>query len=361
MNSLLQKYKSSNLLIIEDKNIYIFPWSFGEYDRLPLFLKEVIETEIENFDIYILAAEEYEIGSNFERQINYSFTEKLLKQSIRLHFIFGSSNLNFYKNKNFLYYCPERNSNVYLWPTYWFYQTLQSVDYFFIQKYKNLEKELIKYSFCSLNNVGKYHRCLLIDLLAKNKILDQGAVSWQDFCVDTDYHWSWTTSEEAKRGLSDNEKYIDEKYKIQFTPPDEFFQSFMSIVSETTDKTIFITEKTALCLLLGQPFLVQGAVGFHNYLKILGFKLYDEIFDYSFDFEENIHSRTQGIIDNIKSLDVSNLISLYKKIKSKIHYNQTRFLEIVKNKEQMPDIVKIDATIHDHYFLHNISFLDENL
>lgn len=361
MSLLLQKYKLSNLLTTEKNNVYIFPWSFGEYDKVPVFLKEIIEDGLENVDIYLLAAEEYEIGANFEKQINYSFTERLLKQSINFHFIFGSTDLNFYEDIHFLYHCPERNLHVHLWPTFWFYRTLQSTEYFLVKKYKNHAKQDIKYTFCTLNNVGKYHRCLLMDLLAKNNMIDHGAVSWQNFCVDTDYYWNWTTSENAIREVSDNEQYVSEKHKFQFNPPTEFFQSFMSIVSETTDRTIFITEKTAICLLSGQPFLVQGAPGFHNYLKGLGFELYDEIFDYGFDFEDNIHVRTQCIIDEVKKINPNNLESMYNTIKPKLIRNQNRLLEIVKNNEYCPDVINSDSTIHEKYFLHDINFLNDDL
>ena len=59
---------------------------------------------------------------------------------------------------------------------------------------------------------------------------------------------------------------------------------FFQLVSETTTNHFFLTEKTVKPLLLKQPFLVFGNVGFHKKLKDYGFKLYDEVFNYDFGF-----------------------------------------------------------------------------
>jgi hypothetical protein len=187
-------------------------------------------------------------------------------------------------------------------------------------------------------------------------MLDQGAVTWYDFCVDTAYSWNWITSQTAKRQISDSKEYFENKYQKQFNPPLEFFQSFMSIVSETTDKTIFITEKTSMVLLLKQPFLVQGAQGFHLYLKELGFKLYDEIFDYSFDLEPDLHTRTEMLIDNVKSILNLNFSDLYELIKPKLEYNQRKFFEIANNTNLFPLIVHDNPVLKTQYNFNSIIY-----
>lgn len=356
MNHFLNQFNNNDRITVDKNNIFLYPWSFAQGTSLSLVIKNFAESEIENFNIYVSAAEEFEIGANFEKHINRSIAKKFLEKNLKIYFIFGSQNLKFYEQHDFLYHAPHFNMHVQLWPTYWFNRTLNSSKCAYLKEKLTYSKNTISYPFISLNNVGKYHRCLLIDLLSKNNMLDQGAVTWYDFCVDTTYSWNWITSQTAKRQLSDSKEYLEDNYKKQFTPPPEFFQSFMSIVSETTDRTIFITEKTSMVLLLKQPFLVQGAPGFHLYLKELGFKLYDEIFDYSFDSVVDLHTRTEMLIDNVKSILHSDFSELYKLIEPKLEYNQRKFFEIVNNTNLFPSIVHDNPVLKTQYNFNSIIY-----
>jgi hypothetical protein len=343
MNYFLKEFKDNKEIIIGDKVIYIRPWSLKSYDSLSTLIKNAVESELKNFTIIIPNPEEFEIGSNFEKSINSELKRKIKENNINIYFIFGSQDLNFYKQEFFLYHDPLKNMHVHLWPTYWFNNTIKYTQY----EQMSLDKIDIEYCYCTLNYVGKYHRCLLIDILSKNDLIRFGAVSWYNFCLDSNYDWKWIRPN--KMVLSDSDEYLKDNYNQQFTPPAEFFQSFMSIISETTDKTIFITEKTSMALLLKQPFLVQGAAGLHNYLKSLGFKLYTEVFDYSFDLEPCIEKRTEMIINNVKSILNSDLNQLYNLIKPKLEYNQKRFFEIVSDKSLYPQIVTKDQILKELY------------
>jgi hypothetical protein len=354
MENFLNQIKDNNRVVIFENSIFLYPWSFDQSKTLPLVIKDLVDSDVKNFNIYILAAEEFEIGAEFEKIINISLAEKFLNKNLKLYFIFGSQNLEFYQQCHFLYHHPSCNMYVNLWPTYWFTNTLNSIDSSYLGQKKFLEKKNFLYPYTSLNNVGKYHRCLLIDMLAKNKLLDSGAVTWHNFCVDENYSWNWTTSAKAKRSLSDSIEYLKDNYNQQFIPPIEFFQSFMSIVSETTDKTIFITEKTAMVLLLKQPFLVQGAPGFHNYLRDLGFELYTEIFNYDFDLESNIHKRTEMLIENVRSISTYNLSNLYNSIKPKLQHNRKLFFKIATDRSKYPLIVSENEFLKNHYSFINI-------
>jgi hypothetical protein len=310
-------------------------------------IKNAIDRKLTNFKIIIPNPEEFEIGEDFENIIDKKIRKKLKSQNITIDFIFGSQDINFYKQSDFLYHSPEHNMFVHLWPTYWFFNSLKYTDY----KNFNLKKEKIDYVYCTLNHVGKYHRCLLLDLLVKEDLLKYGAIAWHNFCVDSSYQWKWTNSTEML--VSDSREYLNDNYNKQFIPPVEFFQSFMSIISETTDRTIFITEKTSVALLLKQPFIVQGAPGFHQYLKDIGFKLYDEIFDYSFDSEFDLQTRTEMIIDNVKSILNKNLLDLYNQIECKLTHNRNRLIEITKDKKFSPSIINKNSILKSQYFIDN--------
>lgn len=356
-NYFLKEFKNNKEIIITKKEVYIKPWALTNHRPLPELIIDALNSQLTNFNIIINNPEEYEIGSNFEILFDQKIREQLKSQNVKIYFIFGSQSLDFYKQDNFLYHAPEYNMIVNLWPTFWFNLTKMSIDTKYLNDKAFVYKEDIVYPFTSLNHIGKYHRCLLMDLLAKNNLLDKGAVTWHNFYIDTGYFWNYTTPQKAKRHLSDGKKYTKDTYVQQFYPPKEFFQSFMSIVSETTDKTIFITEKTSTVLLFKQPFLVQGAMGFHNYLKDLGFKLYTEIFDYSFDLEPDLHKRTEMIIENVRSIMNSNLNQLYKSIKLKLDYNQQRYFEIINNKVGYPQIVITNPILKKFYS--NYNFVSE--
>jgi len=63
----------------------------------------------------------------------------------------------------------------------------------------------------------------------------------------------------------------------------------------------------------------------------MGFYLYDEIFDYSFDSEKNIKKRFEKIIYQIKELldkDIQDLHEKIIKVQQKVSFNKTKFISI---------------------------------
>jgi len=84
-------------------------------------------------------------------------------------------------------------------------------------------------------------------------------------------------------------------------------ETFFSIISETSfsNNKIFITEKTPKSIRNLHPFLILGDWKIHSKLKELGFVLYDNLIDYSFDdIEDNdlrfikFTEEVQRLIDN---------------------------------------------------------------
>lgn len=352
MKYLLEKYKKENINIFKN-NIFLYPWS---YSQLPhLLMIDILKEPLENCNIFLLAAEEYEFMPSAPADIfTKSVKTQLVKNNNRIYFLFGSSDLTAYADSKirYNYHQPKNNIHTILWSTFWLNRTLAQNIYknskFFLNKQiTDFKKDEILYPYITMNNVGKYHRCLMIDLLAKERLLEKGAVSWRNFCVDTEYEWKYTDS--RQRTLSDFKNYDKSTYNIQFTPPLEFYKSFMSIISETTTDLVFITEKTAIALLHKQPFIVQGASGFHKNLKLLGFKLYDEIFDYAFDNEENLHLRTSMIIDNVKNIANQDFYEMYRKIKPKLDYNHKKMIEIVLDQSCVPKILKNNIIFQNTY------------
>jgi hypothetical protein len=74
----------------------------------------------------------------------------------------------------------------------------------------------------------------------------------------------------------------------------------------------------------------------NNVLQDFGFKLYDELFDYSFDGEKELHFRIGGLINILYDLKDIDMNELYDKVKDKIIFNKNRALDIIENDPYIP-------------------------
>lgn len=229
----------------------------------------------------------------------------------------------------------------------------------------NLNFDYKKLYSCYINNCD-FNRALLVDQLAKHKLLDEGIVT---FRYPERYPF-WKYHDGSR--LFDEENFT--LHEFGYTPneiPKSFLDCFFDVVCESRydHKEFFITEKTLKSIMCFKPFLVLSCSNFHkDYLeKFFGFKLYDEIFDYSFDSKEDINDRIQGIIDNIsklKNLSLDELKQLYKKLIPKIQYNKSRVFEILFDKNKIiPKSGKFymeekDFILHSKYPPHEFAFID---
>lgn len=120
-------------------------------------------------------------------------------------------------------------------------------------------------------------------------------------------------------------KTFNSKYEaFQNSVPIEYIQSCIDLVTESyADESIALTEKTFKPISLRKPFILLSARNSHLFLKELGFQLYEELFDYSFD-HKSFDVRFKSIIKQIKSILSMPTDALHVKIESikeKIQYN----------------------------------------
>lgn len=233
-----------------------------------------------------------------------------------------------------------RGLNIHHWDTYWLSKTysLLNTDWLKVQRTEQEETFTeLKYPYIMMNNRSHKFRAMLVDQLAKSQILDLGAVSWNDtdsFLLD-DYQF---THFDGKKRILDEKYFTDQGG--QYSPPNEYFMSFAQLISESTPRKVFFSEKISMALLLGKPFLAAASVGIHKYLHDkLGIEYYDEIFDYSFDMEHDMERRWQLIVDNFVRLSkhsLPQLEELKRKLHDKVMYNKNRAEEIIRNVSFMP-------------------------
>lgn len=210
------------------------------------------------------------------------------------------------------------------------------------------------YLFITLNNVVKNNRCMQMDQLAKYDLIERGIYSWQswdqiygrDILNSNRYDFRYWKPEikildQFPKKINVNNIY-DPGAPNGFTlPPQELKKSFMQIVSETHYTEIAYTEKTAAPLFFGKLFLVNGARHFHKSLENLGFKLYTEIFDYSFDDEFDLEKRTDMLTHNVfrlRNKTPSELRSMYNEVLPKIEYNKKHLKQMVLSLQEIPNL-----------------------
>ncbi len=159
-----------------------------------------------------------------------------------------------------------------------------------------------------------------------------------------------------------NNKLYDKDLFNNFHPK-ECFQSNCSVVVETyIEGPIFYTEKTWKEIFYQRPFILLGNKGSNSKLEELGFKLYDEIFDYSFDLIDDPKERLSEFhkqIDRYIDCDIKVFTDKLDSIKDKLIYNRTKYINSIKDIEG-----KLEYTPYElgHYiFTSNTSDIKEYL
>lgn len=224
------------------------------------------------------------------------------------------------------------------WPM-WTWQ----YSYFNYIHYENKQDTNIDSLYVCLNRKSKYHRCMLADEFAKHDLINKGYFTWHRLDV-SDNHlpykpYNFKYFDNKKRQIEDinnNEiPYANEGFVVT---GDYFTKGLVHILPEAiVDDCMFIGGKFAKVCLHNRPYLFLGTKGIHKLIKNLGFELYTELFDYSFDEEKNTSARVSGIVDNLLNLQNKNLNVLYNIIKDKLAYNRNHFISLIKNKDNIPN------------------------
>ena len=232
-----------------------------------------------------------------------------------------------------------------------------------------LDASNFKHTYIYMILYPKYHRCLVMDLLAKNNLIERGAISWREYNRTLDrstikpgvldsqhdvttspFPWQWW---QPKRLFLD-QTFDDPGPIVWDWLPKEYSQSFMSIVGESLDSWPGASEKTAVPLMFNKPFLIAGGAHSHRHLEDMGFKLYDEIFDYSFDKISNLNKRMEALVEQVVELDKKiqqhGYQALLDKIKDKLVFNKIRAHEITVDPNWIPkEVVDFFNNTHVTY------------
>jgi len=255
----------------------------------------------------------------------------------------GTLSINFIKDMT-----RYKHIIVHYWGTYWF-----SSRWYHIINYEReheviTQPDVYTYPFISMNGRSRHHRCVMIDALHRRDLISKAAISWNThgikkidslpgFYVPPSM---WLTETyEPPEDFTDAEAL--ELYVDQNSLPLEYNMSFAQLVTETTDDKDFITEKTVTPLFEMKPFICVASTNFHTRVlrDYYGFKLYDELFDYSFENVTCVIERCRAIareFEKISMMSNDEMHEMYNKLKPKLEYNRQLAINIALDASVIP-------------------------
>lgn len=210
---------------------------------------------------------------------------------------------------------------------------------------------------CYNHNV-KIERAKLVDRLARDNLLDLGTVTLhyaERYSEVHDFKWQY---HDGSTLVDEPDYTITLNQNSSIVPARQFFQGYFDVTTESSysPNMFLMSEKCTKNIATLRPFIVLSCKGFHyDYMvKRLGFELYDELFDYSFDNCDSLDDRIEGIVANVNRLKYelntkSKRDSMYKKIARKLAKNHANLRDILHNKELViPECLKFMTETDDY-------------
>lgn len=310
--------------------------------------KDIIKFKSDS--VVLFCETEWEVGE-LKKDCD-DFIKFVNDRNIEITVLYSSFESNYYSD--FYKNIGLQNIKLVFWPTFWVHWSkICGANLNFEQEYRTF-----KYPYICLNNKNHPHRCALIDELCKHNLLDKGVVSWQKFSnINSPYIFECYDDSYIHLG-DDFVTKLD-----SFLIPEQWHESFLHVIGEATLTVSFISEKTTLPILYKKPWLVLSNQGWYKNITNLGFKLFDEIFDYSFDDEPDYQKRAKLIIDNVNRIITMDIDSIYKLLLPKLQHNYDNYMNILNDPNHIPDLVKhraldiklnnyANATHSDYRYVH---------
>lgn len=119
---------------------------------------------------------------------------------------------------------------------------------------------------------------------------------------------------------------------LRYTTKSHYSDTVFNIITETTcdNNSLNLTEKSFKAIANCHPYLVIGDVNTHKHIKKLGFELYEDLIDYSFDSIDDSENRLNSALKEVKriyNIGGNGILEWYKKNIDKIEHNKSKFFE----------------------------------
>lgn len=327
--------------IYKDGNFYYFLWG----NNFPSHVYDMMKSDKLPKGFYVIGPEEWEPVHLFSDPMHLeSFKSYVKEHNIDFRIIAGAINDKTY-NPNYVYAGDPYFENH---PTYFAHAI---VDHAVMNRVRpfGIKTNKIQKLFTSLNGRPHPWRCEFIDNMYANGLFDYGYISWHELDYDfIDYNWQHWSPKKMSFDINwDNTDGL----KDLFLPPNEFKTSAISLISESNTKCLFYTEKTYVPIFHQRPFFIYGAPHANTYLKNMGFEIFDNIIDYSFDTIIDDTERCKAYFKEVAKLKEMSYNEIVDSTHTRVMHNFYRLLEIVENKEYISDIWNSVTTNSEHQHL----------
>ena len=295
------------------------------FDKIQKFLKNEFVEGIRKSKwkcVFVNAYPEFEVF--FPNRIELEIA--LLNSSTQIHILTsaGGENNELHNGGTYI------NTIYHYNPLYWLHHTHNNF-YKLNAKYLNNRIDINpSYLVTSLNASPHRHRCLLLDNLHKRNLLNNNNFSWTQLSTKFEQNYKFKYWEEKITEI--DEHFITSNHHYANVPKSQF-ESVFNVVSETTRDTLFWTEKTFIPIAMGKPFILVGAKNINRELTKFGFKLYDEVIDYSkFDDYLDYNYRVDGLCAELDRLNNSkNFKKMISVLEPTIIHNYNTFHSLYKS------------------------------
>lgn len=251
---------------------------------------------------------------------------------------------------------PIQNYQVLSWNTFLLHYTK-----FYLEKSYNKDIRDININpvfnkhFFSLNKHPRSARSFVIDNLYRLGLFDYGLISWNNLSNSWQEPYKFEYWDEKIMRVDIDVPEIN-KLNIHTSFNTDFLLNsgcvFNFVVETMVDnRNLLITEKTFKNFLIGQPFISIGSVLHNRTLSELGFYLYDEIFDYSFDSEIDDNNRLLKFVNELQKIKDYRPEDLFDKIKTKVLNNKENSIKLCDKDDFIP--TKIIEMYHNHADMFN--------
>lgn len=233
--------------------------------------------------------------------------------------IFVSSNL--LDEKNIDKFCQQRNikKKIKVFSFVGFEYSINhrhgfvSTEIYLQNKIKKVNTTFKDKYFSSLSRLNRPHRTLGTFLLCQESISDKALISHDVVTKDNvkyllqDYSQRDVDNWIAKLPLVVDRKDFNINWALDSDYSHIHDQTLFQIVNETEannkfDSALFYSEKTFRPVSELQPFIIYGQQGANKSLRSIGYKTYNDWFDYSWDSESNDTFRYKQMLESVKDL-----------------------------------------------------------
>ena len=201
--------------------------------------------------------------------------------------------------------------------------------------------------YLNLNRVAREHRCMLMDSLINNNMLDDGFNTWAntgDAFARYQIDYPNSTINKHTYDILDVED-ITFANPTQDIPLEYCKKTFMYIVTETHigSNVMFLSEKSYKPISIGMPFIILGNPGTLDLLRDKGYITFNKWFNENYDLPISIDKRIKIIMENldyIKGLTNSQRIDLRQEMMPicrhnlevyKMHQSKNSYLELLQS------------------------------